>query len=102
VVLSLVSSWQTGRIPIEGMVMYYRRVLVAACIIFTMLIATMSARADKPTALDLAVTQVQDQTGGRILRARAVRDADGRLLFRIKVLLPDGRIKVFLISPDNG
>ncbi len=82
--------------------MHCRRTLVVAFIAALILTTTPSVRAGKPTALDLAVAQIQDQTGGRILKAGPVRDDNGQLLFRIKVLLPDGRIKVFWINPDNG
>jgi len=82
--------------------MHYWTTRIFAFLIAVLLVVSMPVRAAKPSALDLAVTQVQEQTGGRILRAGPVRDESGQLLFRIKVLLPDGRIKVFWINPDNG
>ncbi len=82
--------------------MHYWRILGVAFITALFLVVTLPARAGKPTALDLAVAQVQDRTGGRILKAGPVHDKNGQLLLRIKVLLPDGRIKVFWIPPDQG
>jgi hypothetical protein len=83
------------------MIIQYSRRLGIMLVVAVMLTATMSARAAEPTALDLAVVRIQDQTGGRILKAGPVRDENGQFFFRIKVLLPDGRIKVFWVSADR-
>ena len=44
-------------------------------------------------SLDEAVRRVQRETGGRILAADVVQGAGGAT-YRIKVLLPSGRVKV--------
>ncbi len=46
--------------------------------------------------LDEAVARIRRETGGRILRAETVT-RDGERVHRIKVLLPDGRVKVFIV-----
>jgi uncharacterized membrane protein YkoI len=47
--------------------------------------------------LDQAVRKVQRETGGRILAADAVLSAGGPV-YRIKVLLPSGRVKVIQVD----
>lgn len=50
-------------------------------------------------SLEEAVAQVKEQTGGRILTAETVTK-DGNKVHRIKVLLPDGTVKVMYINAD--
>ncbi len=50
-------------------------------------------------SLDAAVEQVREQTGGQILTAETVVK-DNRQVHRIKVLLPDGTVKVILINAE--
>lgn len=48
-------------------------------------------------SLDEAVRRVQRQTGGRILSAESLPGAGG-ISYRIKVLLPSGRVRVILVD----
>lgn len=48
-------------------------------------------------SLDAAVRQVKQQTGGRILSAETIT-RDGKKMHRIKVLLPDGTVRVMMIN----
>jgi uncharacterized membrane protein YkoI len=48
---------------------------------------------DRVGSLQEAVEEVQRETGGRVLSADTVR-AGPRELYRIKVLTPDGRVRV--------
>lgn len=50
-------------------------------------------------SLEQAVRQVKRQTGGRILTAETVVE-NGRRVHRIKVLLPNGHVKVRYIEAD--
>jgi len=50
-------------------------------------------------SLDAAVKQVKQQTGGRILTADTVT-RNGNKVHRIKVLLPDGTVKVMYINAE--
>lgn len=56
--------------------------------------------ATEQTTLEQAVAQVRQQTGGRILTAET-RTVEGRRVHRIKVLLPDGRIRIILVEADQ-
>lgn len=47
-------------------------------------------------SLDAAVARIRRQTGGRILSAETV-NRHGRRIHRIKVLLPNGHVKIFLV-----
>ncbi len=51
--------------------------------------------------LENAAALVQQQTRGKILSAKEV-EIEGRRRFQVKVLLPDSRIKVFLVNPETG
>lgn len=48
-------------------------------------------------SLDAAVRQVKQQTGGRILSAETIT-RDGQRIHRIKVLLPDGTVRVMTFN----
>jgi uncharacterized membrane protein YkoI len=57
---------------------------------------SLSLAAGPAAALSLqeAVAQVERETGGKILSAETIRVGSG-VVYRIKVLTPDGRIRVF-------
>jgi uncharacterized membrane protein YkoI len=50
-------------------------------------------------SLNTAVKQVKQQTGGRVLTAETVT-RKGNKVYRIKVLLPDGTVKVMYINAE--
>lgn len=52
-------------------------------------------------SLDEAVAQARRQTDGKILSAETLR-RDGRLVHRIKVLTPDGRVERLTIDAQSG
>lgn len=52
-------------------------------------------------SLQEAIEEVQRETGGRVLSADTVR-AGPRELYRIKVLTPDGRVRVITKSSRSG
>jgi len=64
-------------------------------------------RADSPfiqlasngMSLDTAVRQVKQQTGGRILSAETV-SRNGKRIHRIKVLLPDGTVRIMRFNAE--
>ena len=59
-----------------------------------------AAPQDKPSlTLEDAVTRVQQETGGKILSADP-RRLGRRTEYRIKVLTPDGHVRIIAISSD--
>lgn len=52
------------------------------------------------TAQD-AATMVQAQTGGQILAVKTTR-SDGRIVYRVKVLTPDGEVRIFYVDAETG
>jgi len=52
-------------------------------------------------SLDEAVARVRRDTGGRVLAAEA-RDDRGRTVYRIKVLLPNGSVRVVNVDAQSG
>lgn len=52
-------------------------------------------------SLDEAVTRVRRDTGGRVLAAEA-REQRGRATYRIKVLLPNGSVRVVDVDAQSG
>jgi len=75
----------------------YKSMLLAALILFA---GTGAAQTAKPAVtLDQAVLQVQQETGGKVLSAES-RGVGRRMEYRIKVLTPDGHVKVMAISSE--
>ncbi|MHB8534113.1 MAG: PepSY domain-containing protein [Sulfuricaulis sp.] len=52
-------------------------------------------------SLDQAVTRVRRDTGGRVLSAES-RDNRGHTVYRIKVLLPNGSVRVVNVDAQSG
>lgn len=52
-------------------------------------------------SLDQAVQQVQQDTSGKVLSAEQ-RAVGHRQEYRIKVLTPQGHVKVVVVSPESG
>jgi uncharacterized membrane protein YkoI len=50
---------------------------------------------------DEAAARVREQTGGRVLDIRS-RTEDGRPVYRVKVLLSDGRVRILTINAASG
>lgn len=73
--------------------------------LFIFLFAGMSGRAlaqsAKAVTLDQAVLEVQQNTGGKVLSAEQ-RGVGHRQEYRIKVLTPDGHVKVMVVSSESG
>ena len=51
-------------------------------------------------SLNAAVRQVQQETGGKVLAAKTIEANKGKV-HKIKVLLPNGRVKTFMIPKDS-
>lgn len=51
-------------------------------------------------SLDEAVQRIRRETGGRILAADTIRN-NGTITYRIKVLMPDGRVRVFHVDANR-
>lgn len=51
-------------------------------------------------SLDEAIQRIRRETGGRILAADTVRN-DSTVTYRIKVLMPDGRVRVFHVDAQG-
>lgn len=60
-----------------------------------------SAAAPAPISLEGAVEQVQKQTRGRILSADTIPNGRAKL-YRIKVLTPDGHVRVLQLDSDQA
>ena len=63
------------------------------------LVPALPAQADERFAeLPEAVSRVERDTGGKVLHVRPIRRGD-REIFRMKVLTPEGRVKIVLDDP---
>ena len=61
----------------------------------------LAAQAGAPTlTLEQAVTQVQQDTGGKVLSADP-RRVGHHTEYRIKVLTPDGHVRVIVMTSEN-
>lgn len=63
-------------------------------------VAVAQSTADEMT-LDQAVRRVQQETGGKVLSAKQ-RAVGSRQEFRIRVLTPQGHVKVMVVSSESG
>jgi len=63
--------------------------------------ALAAQSSDANVTLDQAVLQVQQDTGGKVLSAEQ-RRMGRKLEYRIKVLTPDGHVKVMAVSSEPG
>lgn len=48
-----------------------------------------------------AAAMVAQRTGGKVLKV-TLEERDGREVYRVKVLLPEGRIKTVFVDKDSG
>ena len=67
----------------------FRPVLIAACL-------WLSASPTAAATLKEAIEQVERETRGKVLAADTIRTR-GTVVYRIKVLMPDGRVRIFQI-----
>lgn len=63
--------------------------------------AAAAQSAPPAVTLDQAVLQVQQDTGGKVLSAES-RRIGRRLEYRVKVLTPEGHVKVMAVSSEPG
>ena len=74
-------------------------------VLVALLVWASAAMAEPPAApavtLDQAVKQVQSDTGGKVLSAEPHR-LGRRLEYRIKVLTPEGHVRVVAVSSETG
>lgn len=69
-------------------------------LLFMATAGAVSAQSARPSlTLDQAVLKVQHDTGGKVLSAES-RGIGRRLEYRIKVLTPEGHVKVMVISSE--
>lgn len=63
--------------------------------------AAVPVMAQSATTLDQAVLNVQRDTGGKVLSAESRNVGHGQE-YRIKVLTPDGHVKVMAVPSEGG
>ena len=81
------------------------RLIACICLLTLTLSCTLgvpaAAAADKNgTTLDQAVKRMKAKPGVRVLAAERVTK-DGKMLYRIKILTADGRVKYVWIDPGS-
>jgi uncharacterized membrane protein YkoI len=64
-------------------------------------VTPVQAQSAPAVSLDQAVLNVQRDTGGKVLSAES-RKVGHRQEYRIKVLTPDGHVKVMAVSSESG
>jgi hypothetical protein len=69
-------------------------VIVRSCLLALMLAFPMGTVAAE--TLKEAIDRIEKETGGKVLSADTIRTR-GSVVYRIKVLMPDGRIRIFQI-----
>ncbi len=69
-------------------------VFIAILISLYAILSTSSGYAEQTDSLDTAVQEIRNQTNGKIISADTVT-IDNKVKHRIKVLMPNGHVKVF-------
>lgn len=99
----LSSLWRPGRAPALS-VSLVRPLLILICLLALGLPMPAAWAADRdrdeePYAdLPQSVRRIERETGGKVLQVRPIRRGD-REIYRMKVLTPDGRIKIMQDDP---
>lgn len=52
-------------------------------------------------SLDEVTKKIRKRTKGKILRAKKIKKGD-RVFYKIRVLLPNGKVKIFSVDPNKG
>lgn len=52
-------------------------------------------------SLDQAAAKVRRVSGGKVVSADTV-EQDGGSVYRIKVVFPDGRVRIYFVDPNTG
>jgi hypothetical protein len=84
----------------NSMVPKFRSLSCVVLCLFCAAVPAYAQQADVPAmTLDQAVRQVHRETGGRILAAEQ-RRVGRRVEYRVKVLTPEGHVRVSVVSSD--
>lgn len=65
------------------------------------ILAASGVQVHAQVSVDQAVAKVQREVGGRVLSADS-ENRDGRIRYRVKLLLPDGRVKIVYVDAASG
>ena len=73
-------------------------ILLISIIFWSFSVYSLSPESEGSITLEQAATIVKKRTGGEVLSAER-RRVDGRLVYRIKILTPKGRVRSVYIDP---
>lgn len=76
------------------------RLITCLLLIFTLAMPVVSTAQQGGISLDQAVKRIKSRNDVRVLSAEQVR-SDGKPMYRIKVLTPDGRVKTIWVNPGG-
>jgi uncharacterized membrane protein YkoI len=68
---------------------------------FTVLLMALAAPVWADVSRDDATSLAQQATGGRVLAVEKI-EREGRLVWRVKVLTPQGEVRLILIDAASG
>ncbi len=80
--------------PADPRVRVLMTVIARSCLV-ALLLAFQVGAASAETLME-AIDRVERETGGKVLSADTIRTR-GSVVYRIKVLMPDGRVRIFQI-----
>lgn len=76
----------------------FKYILLILIISWSLSVYSLSPETEESISLEQAAKIVKKRTGGEVLSAEK-RTVDGRLLYRIKILTPKGRVRSVYIDP---
>lgn len=76
------------------------RLIICLCLIGLLGLPAVSSAQDGGVSLDQAVKRIKGREDVRVLSAERVR-TEGKLMYRIKVLTSDGRVRNIWVDPGR-
>jgi len=77
-----------------------RTSVLLLCLSASALALAAQSGGEPAVSLEQAVTQVQHETGGKVLSASTVRRGRSSFEHRVKVLTPDGHVRVVTVTTE--
>jgi len=82
------------------------KLIVLVILFVTSVIGISYAKVTPHITLEQASETIRKQSKGKVLSARTIRTINGTKIHKIKILTPDGRVKMHTVndrlSPENG
>lgn len=76
------------------------RLIICLCLVLSLILPAVSTAQQGGISLDQAVKQIKNRGDVKVLSAKRV-NRNGQLMYRIKVVTADGRVKYVWVDPGG-